>query len=374
MSSDKKNIPLVDLVAQYRSIKSEIDEAIAGVIERAAFIGGVECDRFEEEFASFCEAEHAVGVGNGTDALILSLRALGVGKGDEVIVPANTFIATSEAVSAVGAVPVFVDVDIETALISEESMKAAISKRTAAVIAVHLYGRAADMTTILRIAKRKGIAVIEDAAQAHGARWGGRRVGSLSNVACFSFYPGKNLGAYGDAGAIVTNDNALAERVRLLKNHGRTQKYIHDTEGYNSRLDNLQAAILSVKLKHLDQWNSYRETIAGRYRARLEGSRALRMLSSAGHEEHVYHLFVVRCEARDDLREALQKKGISTGIHYPLPLHLQPAYARLGHSVGSFPNAEKLAATVLSLPIYAEITDEEIDTVTQAIREWLLCA
>jgi len=362
-----QKVPFVDLRAQYDSIKHEIDAAMAGVIERTAFVGGAECKQFEEDFALFCEVDHAIGVGNGTDALFLALRALGVGKGDEVIVPANTFIATSEAVSATGATPVFVDVEPDTALIDCDAMNAAIGPRTAAVIPVHLYGRACDMTKIVELAKRHGIAVVEDAAQAHGARWNGKRVGGFGDIACFSFYPGKNLGAYGDAGAVVTDNDGLATRVRLLKNHGRDQKYLHKMEGYNSRLDNLQAAVLGVKLRHLDGWNKAREQAAGRYRELLNEVSAIRLLASAAEGQHVYHLFVVCCANRDDVRSRLRDAGVAAGVHYPLPLHLQPAYSHLRYKAGAFPQAERLAETVLSVPIYAEITEGQQRTVTEAL-------
>lgn len=364
----EQQVPFVDLVTQYSSIKEEIDAAMARVLDQAAFVGGTECERFEEDFARFCGVDHAIGVGNGTDALFLALMALGIGQGDEVLVPANTFIATSEAVSAVGATPVFVDVDPLTALIDYEAMEAAITSRTSAVIPVHLYGRACDMLRIMETARRHGIAVVEDAAQAHGARWNGKRVGGFGDAACFSFYPGKNLGAYGDAGAVVTNDDSLATRVRLLKNHGRDQKYIHKTEGYNSRLDNIQAAVLGVKLPHLDAWNRAREVAARRYRDMLDEISKIQMLAPAADGEHVYHLFVICCANRDVVKSQLRDTGVAAGVHYPLPLHLQPAYEHLGYKLGTFPHAEKLAETILSLPMYAELTPQQQEVVCTALR------
>jgi len=362
-------VPLVDLVAQYRTIQPEIDQAVAGVIGRAAFVGGAENAEFETKFAAFCEARHAVGVGNGTDALFLALKALGIGAGQEVIVPANTFIATSEAVTAAGAKPVFVDVDEGTATISVAAFQAAITPRTAAVIPVHLYGRSADMAPIVAAAKAHGIAVVEDAAQAHGARYQGKRVGTLGDVACFSFYPGKNLGAYGDGGAVVTNDEALAKRVRMLRDHGRKSKYLHETEGHNSRLDNLQAAVLLTKLPHLQGWNEKRVALADLYRKLLEKESTLHLMAPAKAGEHVYHLFVVRTrpEHREAIQKSLSEAGISTGIHYPVPLHLQPAYSQAGYKKGVFPVTERLANEVLSLPMYAELPDATAERIAHAL-------
>jgi len=361
-------IPLVDLKAQYATIKKEIDAAITRVLESCSFVGGNELERFEERFAAFCEAKHSIGVGNGTDALFLALRALGIGPGDEVIVPAFTFIATAEAVSATGARPVFADVDEETATLDPEALKAAITARTAAIIPVHLYGRAAAMEPILEIAQQHGLAVIEDAAQAHGARYQGRRVGSFGVAACFSFYPGKNLGCYGDGGAVVTNDEALARKVRMLRDHGRVQKYVHEMEGYNSRLDNIQAAVLNVKLDHLEEWNRKREKIAGKYRDLLTDLPEVELLAPAQPFEHVYHLFVIRIKSRDDLKQKMVEKGVGVGIHYPLPLHLQPAYRKQGYGEGDFPISERLAREVLSLPIYPELTDDQQRHVVEVLE------
>lgn len=365
----ENQIPLVDLQAQYRSIREEIDAAIRGVLDRAGFVGGEPVRRFEARFAAFCEAKFAVGVGNGTDALFLALRALGVGRGDEVVVPAFTFIATSEAVTATGARPVFADVQRDTANLDPEAFSAAITPRTKAVIPVHLYGRPANMNRIQEVAERHGIAVVEDAAQAHGARYDGRRVGSIGTMACFSFYPGKNLGAYGDAGAVVSNDEGLAKKVRMLRDHGRTEKYLHEMEGYNSRLDTLQAAILDVKLRHLEEWNIKREQAAARYRDLLADMEGVRMLSPAAAGEHVYHLFVVCVKNRDQVLRGLADQGIAAGVHYPIPLHLQPAYARFGHKAGEFPASEQLASEVLSLPMYPELEIVQQERVVDALRE-----
>jgi len=365
---EENQVPLVDLRAQYQSIREEIDAAIRGVLNRARFIGGEPVRRFEERFAAFCEAKSAVGVGNGTDALFLALKALGVGRGDEVVVPAFTFIATSEAVTATGARPLFADVQRDTGNLDPEAFRSAITPRTKAVIPVHLYGRPANMSSILDIADRHGIAVVEDAAQAHGARDDGRRVGSIGTLACFSFYPGKNLGAYGDAGAVVTNDDALAKKARILRDHGRTEKYVHRIEGYNSRLDTLQAAILNVKLGHLEEWNRRREQVAARYRDLLSDVEGVRMLAPAAEKEHVYHLFVVCVKNRDEVLRRLADRGISAGVHYPLPLHLQPAYRSFGHKAGEFPVAEELASEVLSLPMYPELTEVQQDYVVQELR------
>jgi dTDP-4-amino-4,6-dideoxygalactose transaminase len=364
-----QRIPVVDLKAQYSAIKDEIDSAISGIIRDTSFILGEPVEAFEAAFAEYCGASRAVGCGNGTDALYLALRALGVGPGHEVIIPANTFIATSEAVSLTGARPVFADVQEDTSLVEPAGIADAITQRSVAIIPVHLYGQSADMDEILDIARRHGLKVVEDAAQAHGARYKGRRVGALGDAGCFSFFPGKNLGAYGDAGAIVASDDELADRLAMLRNHGRRKKYTHDFEGVNSRLDALQAAILSVKLKHLDEWNEQRRRVADRYASQLTGVPGLRLPVSAPDREPVWHLYVVHSEGRDVIREALKAEGVASGVHYPIPLHLQPAYAHLGHARGSFPAAEKLANTALSLPIYAELADEQVDLIADIIRK-----
>lgn len=361
-------IPLVDLKAQYKDIKSEIDSAIRDVLTTTAFIGGEEVRKFEDEFAAFCEARTCVGVANGTDALFLILQTFGISTGDEVITTAHTFIATTEAVSVLGAVPIFVDIKPNTMLMDADKIEAAITPRTRAIIAVHLYGQMCEMDKITAIARRHKLIVIEDAAQAHGARWQGKRAGSIGDAACFSFYPGKNLGAYGDAGAVISNDEDLIHRVRMLANHGRAEKYTHQLVGYNSRLDNLQAAILRVKLRHLDEWNAARRRHAEVYTRALTDS-GLNLPDVHPDAEPVWHIYAVRSNQRDALQKELKDKGIETGVHYPIPLHLQPAYRHLNIAAGSLPVTEKAALEVLSLPMYAELTSDQLERVLDAIIE-----
>jgi len=363
-----RKLPLVDLHAQYASIKAEVDAAMRAVVETAAFVGGPAVREFETAFAAYCECKRVVSCGNGTDAIYVVLRGLGIGPGDEVITVANTFIATAEAISNTGARPVFVDVRADTALLDTTKLEAAITPRTKAIVPVHLYGQPADMDEITRIARAHDLVVIEDAAQAHGARYRGRRVGTLATAATFSFYPGKNLGAYGDGGAIAFSDAALAEKCAMLRDHGRLDKYLHEIEGVNSRLDTLQAAVLLVKLRHLDAWNEARRRAAARYLERLAGIRDLVVPVVADGNEPVWHLFVVRHPERDRLREAMEKAGIGVGIHYPVPLHLQPAYKHLGYERGTFPVAEELAATCWSLPLFPELTEADVDRVVGALR------
>ena len=364
------NVPFVDLQAQYRAIKREVDEAIGRVLERAAFILGREVEAFEASFAEYLGARFCVGVSNGTAAIQLAVTACGVGARDEVIVPANTFFATAEAVSTAGATPVFVDADPVSCTIDVNKIEAAITERTRAIIPVHLYGQAADLDPIFEIAARHHLAVIEDAAQAHGALYRGRRVGTRGRANCFSFYPGKNLGAYGEGGAVVTDDPEVAHRVRLLRDHGSEQKYRHDIVGYNFRLEGMQGAVLNVKLKYLDGWNDLRRAHAARYGELLSemNDGALTLPREMPYARHVYHLYVVQTEARDALQKHLAAAGVQTGIHYPVPIHLQPAYAALGHRAGDFPMAERQAARVLSLPMFAELTGEQIERVVGAVR------
>lgn len=361
-------IPLVDLHAQYLTIKNEIDEAIARVINHSAFIGGEDLRQFEKEFASYCEVKACVGVGNGTDALYLALRALDIGAGDEVITVAHTFIATAEVVTLAGARPVFVDIKEDTMVMDPDVLEAAITSRTRAIVPVHLYGQPCEMDRIMEIARRHGLKVIEDAAQAHGARWQGKRAGSMADVACFSFFPGKNLGAYGDGGAVVSQDETLIQRIRMLANHGRTDKYLHESEGVNSRLDGLNAAILRVKLRHLDAWNEARRRHAQQYTEILRRSGAILPIVNSS-AESVWHLFVLRVRDRDSVQIKLQKQGIAAGIHYPVPLHRQPAYDYLGVPEGSLPVTERVAAHVLSLPMYPELTQEQINLIGRAVVE-----
>lgn len=360
-------IPFVDLAAQHGPIRGEIDDAIKRVIDRSSFIQGDEVAAFEAEFASYCEARFAVGVSSGTDALYLALLACGVGPGDEVITTAFTFIATAEAISQAGAVPVFVDIDPRTMNLDPTELKDAITEATKAIIPVHLYGQPVDMDPVMSIAQRYGLQVIEDAAQAHGSRYHGRRAGTIGDIGCFSFFPGKNLGAFGDAGAIVTNHEGLAERIRLLRDHGRQDKYEHLLPGTNSRLDTLQAAILRVKLRHLDDWNAGRRSVAEAYAHHLKGA-AIELPKVSQDVDPVYHLYVVRSEDRDGLRERLGEQGIATGIHYPIPLHMQPAYRSLDYAPGDFPEAERAADEVLSLPMYPDLPLEWVREICSSVK------
>jgi dTDP-4-amino-4,6-dideoxygalactose transaminase len=366
------NVPFVDLQAQYRAIKPEIDAAVQRVLDTSAFILGPEVEEFERAFAGYVGAEFCVGVSNGTAAVQLAVTACGVGPGDEVIVPANTFFATAEAVSTAGATPVFVDCEPDSFNIDVGKVEAAVTPRTRAVIPVHLYGQPADLDPLFDVAARRNLIVIEDAAQAHGARYKGGRVGALGRAGCFSFYPGKNLGAYGEGGAVVTGDAEVARRLRLLRDHGSERKYRHEIIGYNFRLEGLQGAVLGVKLKHLDEWNALRRAHAARYAELLAGLEAggapVELPREMPYAEHVYHLYVVRAEGRDALQGALREAGVQTGIHYPVPVHLQPAYAALGHKPGDFPEAERQAARVLSLPMFPELTGEQIKHVAETIE------
>lgn len=359
------NIPLVGLFDQYQTIQPEIDAAIKNIITSSAFVGGEEVRRFEQEFAAFCDAKACVGVGNGTDALYLTLRALGIGPGDEVITVAHTFIATSEAISSTGATPIFIDVKDDTMLMDPALIEAAITSKTKAIVPVHLYGQSCDMDAIMEIARKHGLKVVEDAAQAHGGRWRGQRVGSIGDAATFSFYPGKNLGAFGDAGAVVSQDEALIEQIRMIANHGRLEKYTHKMEGVNSRLDGLQAAILRVKLRYLDEWNSKRREIADAYTEQL-APLGLGLPIVDERAEAVFHLFVVRVVDRERLQSLLKEEGIATGVHYPVPLHLQPAYEQRRTSF-DLPATERAAREVLSLPMYPELRQEQIEAVCSAV-------
>ena len=364
-----KTIPFVDLVSQYQNHKDEIDRAVQSVLDSAAFVGGPHVASFERNFAEYCGRTQCVGVANGTDALHLTLRALGIGPGDEVVLPVHTFIATAEAVSIAGARPVFVDVDDDFCLMQPESLAEKIGPKTKAIIPVHLYGQLVNMESILAIAREHQLAVIEDAAQAHGARLQGQRAGSFGAASCFSFYPGKNLGAYGDGGAVVTDNEELVARLRELQNHGRSEKG-HTVVGFNSRLDGLQAAVLNVKLKHLDAWTKARQEAAANYDKLLANIDGIRLPQARRREGHVYHLYVVRSQHRDALRAHLAEQGIQTGIHYAEPLHLTHAYEKLGHRAGDFPVAEKLAQEILSLPMYAELTSSQQERIANAIKSF----
>ncbi|HEY80983.1 MAG TPA: DegT/DnrJ/EryC1/StrS family aminotransferase [Caldilineae bacterium] len=367
------NVPLVDLKAQYLSIKPEIDAAIQRVIDKTSFIMGDEVARFEQAFAAYCGAKYAVGVASGTAALFLALLAHGIGPGDEVITTPFTFFATGEAISQVGAKPVFVDIDPVTYNIDPNRIEAAITSSTKAIMPVHLYGQPADMDPINAIAEKHGLMVIEDAAQAHGSRYKGQRAGSLGHSACFSFYPSKNLGCYGDGGAVVTNDPKVAESVAKLRNHGRVTKYEHDELGYGHRLDGIQAAILGAKLPHLDAWNAGRRERAARY-DELLADLPVTTPEHLPYTEPVYHCYTIRLEEgvdRDVIVRHLKAQGVGVGVHYPIPLHLQPAYRFLELEPGAFPISEAMAKRVLSLPLYAELTDEQQDDVVATLKEAL---
>jgi len=369
------NVPFADLPLQHRRLKVELGSAIGAVLSKCNFILGEEVATFEREFAAFIGSKHCVGVGSGTDALQLILRALKIGPGDEVITVANTFIATVEAITYVGATPVLVDCAADTYLIDADAIERAITKRTRAVIPVHLYGQPVDIDSILEVAAEHGIQIVEDAAQAHGAAWkDGRRCGTVGVAAGFSFYPGKNLGAYGDGGAITTNDDEIAGHLRLLRNWGSEVKYFHDIKGFNSRLDTLQAAVLGVKLKYLERWNTARNAVAQRYRQRLGNLPSVVLPKEAPWcGRHIYHLFVVRLvdHDRDSVARELGERSVQTGIHYPRPVHLQKAYADLRRGPGSFPYAEEASSQILSLPIFPEMTIEQADHVASALRDIL---
>ncbi len=361
-------VPFVDLKAQYRTIRDEVRAAIDGVVEEAAFIGGKALHEFQDAFGRYCGARHGIGVSSGTSALHLALDACGVRPGDEVVTVPNTFIATTEAITQAGATIRFVDADPESFCLDPARLEAAITSKTKVVMPVHLFGQTAEIDPIAAIARPRGIRIVEDAAQAHGAEYKGRRAGTLGDIAGFSFYPGKNLGAYGDGGFVTTDDDTMATRVRLLLDHGRTTKYEHIAEGYNYRLDALQAAILSVKLRHLDAWTESRRRVAKAYDERLAGIDGLRLPVEQANRRHVYHIYALRTDRRDALKSHLETRGIAAGVHYPIPLHLQPAYRHLAIPKGSFPVAERLAETFLSLPMYPEMGEPEIDAVCSAVR------
>jgi dTDP-4-amino-4,6-dideoxygalactose transaminase len=360
-------IPFVDLQAQYKSIKAEVDGAIARVLDNASFVLGREVEAFEAAFAEYTGARFCVGVNSGTAAIHLAVMACELGAGDEVIVPANTFFASAEGVSTAGATPVFVDADPVSYNLDVSKIEAAITERTRAIMPVHLYGQSADLDPIFELAERRNLIVIEDAAQAHGSRYKGKRVGAMGRAGCFSFYPGKNLGAYGEGGAVVTNDEEVARRVRLLRDHGSERKYHHEIIGYNFRLEGIQGAVLGVKLRHLDKWNTLRREHAARYNELLRESK-LTLPREMPYAEHIYHLYVVQTDEREALQKTLNEAGVQTGIHYPIPVHLQPAYASLGHKAGDFPEAERQASRVLSLPMFPELTDEQLTHVAETIQ------
>lgn len=365
-----ETIPFVDLAAQYRRYKDELDNAIKTTIDATSFIGGPANTRFEAEFAKYCGAKHCIGVANGTDALYLILRGLGITAGDEVIVPANTFIATAEAVTMTGARPVFVDIEESTSLIDVKKIEAACTAKTKAIMPVHLYGQLAEMNAISAIAEKRGLVIVEDSAQAHGAEEHGKKAGGFGRATGFSFYPGKNLGAYGDAGAVVTSDTELAEKIRKTANHGRAEKFGHEFAGVNSRLDGIQGAILEVKLKHLNTWIEERRRAAKRYTEMLKDVPGVIVPGVREDKAHVWHLYVIRTKDRDGLKKHFGERNIQCGIHYPTPLHQLPAYADLGYKTGAFPVSEKVAPEILSLPIFPEITEEQQHRVVSAIKEF----
>jgi len=376
-------VPFLDLKAQYESIKEEIQIALGRVLESTAFAGGPFVAQFENQFAAYCDTQHAIGVGNGTDALWLALLALGIGPGDGVITVPNSFIATAEAISFSGATPIFVDIEEQTFNMDTNKLEDYLKKRfelssshfatrPKAVIPVHLFGQPADIDPIIEIAKKYGLFVIEDACQAHGSEYKGKKAGSIGDAGCFSFYPGKNLGAYGEAGAVVTNDGALAEKIRVLRDHGQITKYCHDCIGWNARMDGIQGAILSIKLKYLNQWNEARRQNAQKYNNLFSAIEEIQIPEEAEYAKHVYHLYVIRSQSRDRLIGALSEKGILCGIHYPTPIHLQKAYEFLGLKGGTFPVTERCAREIVSLPMYPELTEKQIGYVVDGIKHFTL--
>lgn len=370
MSSPK--VPFLDLKEHHARIRDEVMTALGEVIDANAFAGGPFVTRFEEAFARFCDTRFCIGVANGTDSLWLSLLAAGIGAGDEVITVPMTFMATAEAITYAGAKPVFVDIEPRTFTLDPTRLEAAITPRTRAIIPVHLFGQCADLDPILEIARRYNLVVIEDAAQAQGSLYKGLKAGSLGLAGSFSFYPGKNLGAWGEAGGITTNDQALRERIMMFRDHGQRKKYHHDVIGWNSRMDGMQGAVLGVKLKYLDQANAARRRVAARYRELLAGTPGLLLPVEADYAHHIYHVYAVRVAQRDALMARLTERGIGTGIHYPVPVHLQKAYASLGHQRGDFPVTEACADSFLSLPMYPELTDVQVETVAAELKSCLL--
>ncbi|MDQ3472212.1 MAG: DegT/DnrJ/EryC1/StrS family aminotransferase [Acidobacteriota bacterium] len=362
-------IPFVDLKAQYLTIKNEIETAIREVVESCHFVLGEQVEAFETEFARFCGTEHALGVNSGTSALHLALLVAGVKAGDEVVTVSDTFVATAAAICYTGARPVFVDIEPRSCTMDPARIEAAITPRTKVVMPVHLYGGCADMDPIREIARRHNLIVIEDAAQAHGADYKGRRAGSLGDISCFSFYPGKNLGAYGEAGAVVTDNAEFGTAIRRLRDHGQRQKYYHDEVGYNYRMEGIQGAVLRVKLRHLDDWTAARRRHAAAYRNAL-ASPGVRLLEPVPQGNSAWHIFPVFTPRRDELMEYLKTRGIGTGIHYPIPVHLQRGYADLGYKLGDFPLTEQSCNEVLSLPMYAELTHEQLMEVVGAVHEF----
>lgn len=361
-------VPFLDLYSQHKPLEAEFEEAFRSVMKSSSFAGGPAVAAFEQDFSRYCGSAHAVGMGSGTEALWLALLACGVGPGDEVITVSATFAATVEAIVQCGATPRFVDIREEDAAMDPSQLESALSERTRALIPVHLYGQPADMDPIMAFARKHGLFVIEDAAQAHGAHYKGRKAGTLGDVGCFSFYPGKNLGAFGDAGAAVTNDSALAEKMRALRDHGQTAKYNHEFFGWNARMDGIQAAVLKIKLRGLDEANDLRRAHAGAYDRALAGIETLQLPVETPETRHVYHIYAVRTPHRDEVRRHLSASGIDTGIHYPVPVHLQKAYSQLGYSLGSLPVTEALSGETLSIPMFPGMTSVQIDAVAEELR------
>lgn len=365
------NVPFLDLKVQYKQIEQDVLPMMTKTMANGAFVGGPQVADFETEFAKFCDSKYCVGLNSGTDALRFALMATGVGSGNEVITVPNTFIATTEAISQVGATPVFVDIYPDTCNMDVSRIEGKITEKTKAIIPVHLYGQPADIEPILEIAQRHGIHVIEDACQAHGALYKGRKAGSLGAVGCFSFYPGKNLGAYGEGGAIVTQNENIANKIRMIRDHGQEKKYFHQMEGYNGRLDAIQAGVLRIKLKRLDNWNQSRRENAAHYNEVLSEIAGVTIPVEADFARSVYHLYVILVDKREKLQDFLNSKDIATGLHYPLPLHLQQAYAHLGYKEGDFPVTEEVAGRLLSLPMFPELTRDQIEVVASSIKEFV---
>ncbi len=362
-------VPFLDLKSHHAPMLTEINGAIRDVIESTAFAGGPFVERFEEDFAAYCNSSYAIGLGSGTEALWLTLMALGVGPGDDVITVPNTFMATAEAITYCGARPVFVDVDERTYTLDPDSLQQAVTARTKAIIPVHLFGQPADMDSILKFARHRGLFVIEDACQAHGAEYQGRRAGTLGDAGCFSFYPGKNLGAFGEAGAVVTDNAELQEKIRILRDHGQVRKYHHTMIGWNCRMDGIQAAALQVKLRYLEKGNQLRRSHAARYDQALGGMEEIVTPAHAADVRHVYHVYAIRVQERDEIMRLLGEKGIGCGVHYPIPVHLQEAYRSLGYARGDFPIAERCAAEFISLPMFPELTSAQLEVVVQGVKE-----
>src|SRR5256712_8821296 len=362
-------VPCLDLNAHHAAFVNEFTSAIREVIESSAFAGGPFVERFEQEFAAYCGSKYAIGVGNGTDALWLALLAFGIGEGDEVITVPNTFVATAEAITYCKARPVFVDVDENTFTMNPAELKRSLTARTKAIIPVHLFGQPANMNPILEFARMHGLFVIEDAAQAHGAEYKGRKAGTMGDAGCFSFYPGKNLGAFGEAGAVVTNDGDLQEKIQVLRDHGQAQKYYHTLVGWNCRMDGIQAAILSIKLRHLEEANLLRRERALQYNHAFAGIEGVATPFEADYARHVYHVYAIRVQERDEVRRFLEEKGIGCGVHYPIPIQLHEACRGLGYPEGAFPVAENLAGEFLYLPMFPELTEEQTEYVASCVSE-----